>query len=72
MPLRVFFSRGIRCHIDERCRCRAQALQRRPLSPLSVEDEILFDIMSHAMEITEERVINVVRRVDGAEDGCVR
>jgi AcrR family transcriptional regulator len=30
------------------------------------KDEILFHIMSHAMEITEERVINVVRRVDGA------
>jgi AcrR family transcriptional regulator len=32
------------------------------------KDEILFHIMSHAMEITEERVINVVRRVDGAEE----
>jgi AcrR family transcriptional regulator len=30
------------------------------------KDEILFHIMSHAMDITEERVINVVRRVDGA------
>jgi len=30
------------------------------------KDEILFHIMSHAMEITEERVINVVRRIDGA------
>src|SRR5271157_3525822 len=29
------------------------------------KDEILYDIMSHAMEITEERVINVVRRIDG-------
>ena len=29
------------------------------------KDEILFYIMSHAMEITEERVINVVRRIDG-------
>jgi TetR/AcrR family transcriptional regulator, cholesterol catabolism regulator len=29
------------------------------------KDEILFQIMSHAMEITEERVINVVRRIDG-------
>jgi len=29
------------------------------------KDEILFHIMSHAMEITEERVINVVRRLDG-------
>jgi AcrR family transcriptional regulator len=32
------------------------------------KDEILFDIMSHAMDITEERVINVVRRIDGAEE----
>jgi len=30
------------------------------------KDEILFHIMSHAMDITEERVINVVRRIDGA------
>ena len=30
------------------------------------KDEILFHIMSHAMEITEERVINVVRRIDGS------
>src|SRR5208283_4400131 len=30
------------------------------------KDEILFHIMSHAMEITEQRVINVVRRIDGA------
>ncbi|HSZ63311.1 MAG TPA: TetR/AcrR family transcriptional regulator [Terriglobales bacterium] len=30
------------------------------------KDEILFHIMSHAMDITEARVINVVRRVDGA------
>jgi AcrR family transcriptional regulator len=30
------------------------------------KDEILFHIMSHAMEITEERVINVVRRIEGA------
>src|SRR5271157_2630216 len=30
------------------------------------KDEILFHIMSHAMEMTEERVINVVRRIDGA------
>lgn len=30
------------------------------------KDEILFHIMSHAMEITEERVINVVRHIDGA------
>ncbi len=32
------------------------------------KDEILFDIMSHAMDITEERVINVVRRIDGVEE----
>ena len=32
------------------------------------KDEILFHIMSHAMEITEERVINVVRRIDGVEE----
>jgi AcrR family transcriptional regulator len=32
------------------------------------KDEILFHIMSHAMEITEERVINVARRIDGVED----
>ena len=31
------------------------------------KDEILFHIMSHAMDITEERVINAVRRVEGAE-----
>jgi AcrR family transcriptional regulator len=30
------------------------------------KDEILFNIMSHAMDITEERVINVVRRIDVA------
>src|SRR5271156_2716542 len=29
------------------------------------KDEILFHIMLHAMEITEERVISVVRRIDG-------
>jgi TetR/AcrR family transcriptional regulator, cholesterol catabolism regulator len=29
------------------------------------KDEILFNIMSHAMDITEERVINVVRRIEG-------
>src|SRR5216683_110571 len=29
------------------------------------KDEILFHIMQHAMEITEERVINVVRRIEG-------
>jgi len=32
------------------------------------KDEILFHIMSHAMDITEERVINVVRRIDGVEE----
>jgi TetR/AcrR family transcriptional regulator, cholesterol catabolism regulator len=32
------------------------------------KDEILFHIMSRAMEITEERVINVARRVDGPEE----
>jgi AcrR family transcriptional regulator len=32
------------------------------------KDEILFHIMSHAMEITEERVINVVRRTEGPEE----
>jgi AcrR family transcriptional regulator len=32
------------------------------------KDEILFHIMSHAMDITEERVINVVRRVEGAQE----
>ena len=32
------------------------------------KDEILFHIMSHAMDITEERVINVVRKVEGAEE----
>ena len=32
------------------------------------KDEILFHIMSHAMDITEERVINPVRRMDGAEE----
>jgi TetR/AcrR family transcriptional regulator, cholesterol catabolism regulator len=37
------------------------------------KDEILFHIMSHAMDITEERVINAVRRIDatrveGAEE----
>ncbi|MFZ1130424.1 MAG: TetR/AcrR family transcriptional regulator [Terriglobales bacterium] len=30
------------------------------------KDEILFHIMSHAMQITEDRVINVVRRIDPA------
>jgi AcrR family transcriptional regulator len=32
------------------------------------KDEILFHIMSHAMDITEERVINVVRKVEGTEE----
>ena len=30
------------------------------------KDEILFHIMSHAMDITEDRVINVVSRIDGS------
>jgi TetR/AcrR family transcriptional regulator, cholesterol catabolism regulator len=30
------------------------------------KDEILFHIMSHAMEITEQRVINTVRRIDNS------
>jgi len=30
------------------------------------KDEILYHIMSHAMQITEDRVINVVRRLDAA------
>lgn len=32
------------------------------------KDEILYHIMSHAMDITEERVINFVRRIEGAEE----
>src|SRR6266571_621655 len=32
------------------------------------KDEILFHIMSHAMEITEERVINAVRRIELPEE----
>ncbi len=32
------------------------------------KDEILFHIMSHAMEITEQRVIKVARRIEGAEE----
>jgi TetR/AcrR family transcriptional regulator, cholesterol catabolism regulator len=32
------------------------------------KDEILYDIMSHAMDITEQRVINAARRVEGAEE----
>ena len=30
------------------------------------KDEILYNIMSHAMDITEQRVINVVRHIDGS------
>jgi AcrR family transcriptional regulator len=32
------------------------------------KDEILYNIMSHAMDITEQRVINVVRRIEGVEE----
>jgi len=32
------------------------------------KDEILYNIMSHAMDITEDRVINVARKVEGAEE----
>ena len=32
------------------------------------KDEILYNIMSHAMDITEQRVINAVRRLEGAEE----
>jgi TetR/AcrR family transcriptional regulator, cholesterol catabolism regulator len=32
------------------------------------KDEILFHIMSHALQITEDRVINVARRIEGAEE----
>ena len=32
------------------------------------KDEILFHIMSQAMDITEQRVINVARRMEGAEE----
>jgi AcrR family transcriptional regulator len=32
------------------------------------KDEILFHIMSHAMDITEQRVINVARRIEGVEE----
>jgi len=32
------------------------------------KDEILFNIMSHAMDITEQRVVNVVRRMEGPEE----
>ncbi len=36
------------------------------------KDEILFHIMSHAMQITEDRVINVVRRVDAGRIDATR
>ena len=36
------------------------------------KDEILFHIMSHAMQITEERVINVVRRIDAGRIDATR
>src|SRR5437588_11783459 len=32
------------------------------------KDEILFEIMNHAMEITQERVINPVRGIAGAQE----
>ena len=32
------------------------------------KDEILFHIMSHAMEITEERVVKVARRIEDVEE----
>jgi AcrR family transcriptional regulator len=32
------------------------------------KDEILFDLMSHAMDITEERVLNPVRAIHGPEE----
>src|SRR5580704_14918345 len=32
------------------------------------KDEILFHIMSHAMDITEERVIKVARRIENPEE----
>jgi TetR/AcrR family transcriptional regulator, cholesterol catabolism regulator len=32
------------------------------------KDEILYNILSHAMDITEGRVINAVRRIEGAEE----
>jgi len=32
------------------------------------KDEILFNIMSHALDITENRVINVVRKLEGADE----
>ena len=32
------------------------------------KDEILFEIMTHAMDITQERVMNPVRNINGAED----
>jgi AcrR family transcriptional regulator len=36
------------------------------------KDEILFHIMSHAMDITEEQVINVVRRIDASQIDITR
>ena len=36
------------------------------------KDEILFHIMSHAMDITEDRVINVVRKADGGAEERLR
>jgi AcrR family transcriptional regulator len=36
------------------------------------KDEILFHIMSHAMQLTEDRVINVVRRIDGGRPDGTR
>src|SRR5207237_7975782 len=32
------------------------------------KDEILFHIMSQAMDITEERIINAARRIEGPEE----
>jgi AcrR family transcriptional regulator len=32
------------------------------------KDEILYNIMSHAMDITEDRVINVVRKIESPEE----
>jgi TetR/AcrR family transcriptional regulator, cholesterol catabolism regulator len=32
------------------------------------KDEILYNIMNHAMDITEARVINVVRKIEGPEE----
>jgi len=36
------------------------------------KDEILLHIMSHALDITEQRVINVVRRVEGGPEERLR